>query len=74
MADMSTDQGTILPPMSWGVLWHPDQGWALLTPGEGNTPDPVPEEALALTAAFLRLEREPEFRDEMAEWFKAQKH
>ncbi len=73
--DTSTDHGTVVAPTDWATIWSPDKGWLFLVPGDKNIPDGiVPDEALALTAAFLRLSREPEFVEECLDWIRRAKN
>lgn len=60
---------------SWAITWSPEDGFSLVTPSMDESSDnrEVPEMALALTACMVRLERDPEFVKECADWFKAQK-
>lgn len=69
--DASTDHGTVLPDGSYAVTWHPDTGWTLMVPSaiEGTPEKRMPSEVIALTGAFLRLSREPDFRDECRRFF-----
>jgi hypothetical protein len=67
LSDQTTDTGHyVIPEGSWGVLWHPETGWSLVTVPRSKQKTQVPEEALALTMAFIKLEREPDYRAAMA--------
>lgn len=55
----------------WAIVWCPENGFTLVTPPmEDEGEREVPETGLALTAIMVRLERDPDFLAEMAQWFK----
>lgn len=53
---------------AWGIMWNPDYGWALLTPNERESVV-VPDEALAMTAVFIRLQKSDGFLEENRDMF-----
>lgn len=69
----STDHGTVLERGQWALVFDPKtKRHSLYTPAPSGTNVVVPEEALALTAVFIRLDSDPEFREELLRWFHAQ--
>ena len=70
--EAETDHGTVLEKNSWAAIWHPEHGYSLMTPK--MEPDAaVAPEALALLGAFIRLDNDPEFRQECETWVRKQK-
>ena len=71
MNDVSTDHGMVLERGSWAIVLTPDNKLQLATPKlpPGSL---VSDGALILTAAFVRLDNDPDFRQECLNWFKEQ--
>ena len=65
------DGGTVLQPDDIAIIVKADGQPVLAVPKFGDHED-VPEHVLALTAMFIRWQREPEWVDELAQWFKEQ--
>lgn len=53
---------------AWGIMWHPIHGWAMLTPHDKEGAI-VPDEALAMTAVFIRLQKDRDFLEENLDMF-----
>jgi hypothetical protein len=66
-----TDDGRmILDDDAWALVWSESKGYALRTLKETKD-GMMPNDAIAITACFVRLERDPEFKDKMVKWFLA---
>ena len=67
----ATDHGSVLKPDQLAVIWDAHEDFALHMPNvDENTG--IEEPATALIACMVRLSNEPEFMDEMLEWFAEQ--
>lgn len=71
--EASTDHGTVLASDDYAACWSPSDGkYHLYMPAlDGEAV--LPEFALALLGAFLRLDSDPDFREECANWVRAQR-
>lgn len=65
--EASADHGYVVPDNSWAMFWNEANGYRLLTP-----PLDLPIEAMALVGCFVRLDQDPTWRKEMADWFLSQ--
>lgn len=68
---MHRDDGrTLLDRGDAALVWSPETGFSLMVP---DYPDDhqMADEILALTAVFVRIDKDAEFRKEMADWFKS---
>lgn len=65
--EATSDNGSVLDKDAAAIIWSPKQGYFLKIPNMEGGQD-VPEDILAITACFVRLEREPDFRRECIEW------
>lgn len=63
------DTGTVLQPHDAGLIVRDGQPM-LLVPRLGDDNEQVPEHILALTAMFVRWQRDPAWVDDLAQWFK----
>ena len=63
-----TDVGTVLQPDEFCGVWSPTEGWSFLVPPKIKDDDEVPEDAIALIAAVMRIESDEDFRDELVDW------
>lgn len=67
--EMTDDGRHVMQADEWAIVWSPDQGYRLVCPdmpGDAEVPGP----ALAITTILLRLQSDPEFVTDCAEWFK----
>lgn len=70
---MAYVDGTVLPPGEAAIVTSNDcTGLELLMPKLSDE-DAVPRLALALTACFIRLQKESTFIDEQIDWMNAQR-
>lgn len=68
MAEFS-DEGLVIKRGSWAIIW--EDGYFGLVAPKKHKDNKVPEEGLLLTALIVRIEHDPEFRQEQIDWFKA---
>jgi hypothetical protein len=66
--EVHSDIGTVLQPSEYCAIWSPTEGYSFLVPPgmEGNAE--VPEHAMALMAAVIRLQADEDFRADMLAW------
>lgn len=66
--EAETDHGTVLKPDEYAVVYSPENGYQIFMPKLANdaTVDPI---GLAMLAAFVRLEQDEDFREEITKWF-----
>jgi hypothetical protein len=70
----TTDDGRmILSDDAWAILWSERDGFMLRTLFDEQKDGTVPDSAIALTTCFIRLDTDPEFKQEMVRWFSSQK-
>ena len=70
----NTDSGTLLEEDEFCAIWSPTEGYSFMAPKSQESKELVPDEAAALMAAVIRLDTEPEFRQELLKWFLGKKH
>jgi len=64
-----SDVGTVLQPEEYCAIWSPTEGYSFLVPPQLTVDTRIPEHAVALMAAVIRLEDDEAFRNELIEWF-----
>lgn len=64
----ATDHGSVLPPDQVAVTFDEENGYQILLP-QSDQDDRLPEGAAALIAVTMRLTEDPEFYDDMLQWF-----
>lgn len=62
------DDKTVLPKNAWAVVFEPGEGIYLLTPNADDD-SIVPAEALALSAAFIKMTNDHEFYQSLIDFF-----
>lgn len=55
----------------FAVVWNSAKGWEFLVPKAYDDED-MPDEGIALMAVLMRLEIDPEFRQECLDWMRMQ--
>ena len=65
-----SDVGTVLQPDEFCGIWSPTEGYYFLMPDQPSEAR-LPDAALALIAAVMRLHDDEDFRQEVVDWWLA---